>query len=49
MVYDRRHLDMKRLFHDLNARKDNPLDDGWVEGHVSAADHDLVEKAEEKK
>ena len=42
-------IDMKRLFRDLNARKDNPLDDGWVEGHVSTADHDLVEAAEEKK
>ena len=41
-------IDMKRLFRDLNARKDNPLDDGWVEGHVSAADHDLVERAEKK-
>lgn len=42
-------IDMKRLFHDLNARKDNALDDGWVEGHVSVADQALVAKVEHKK
>ncbi len=41
-------IDMKRLFRDLNARKDNPLDDGWVEGHVSAADKDFVARVEKK-
>ena len=30
--------DIRRLFHDLGARVDNPLDDGWVEGHVSLVD-----------
>lgn len=31
-------IDMRRLFKDLAARINNPLDDGWVEGHVSLAD-----------
>jgi len=31
-------IDIRRLFKDLGARVDNPLDDGWVEGHVSLAD-----------
>ncbi|MFA6104889.1 MAG: hypothetical protein WC721_22080 [Victivallaceae bacterium] len=31
-------IDMRRLYKDLNARVNNPLDDGWVEGHVSLID-----------
>jgi hypothetical protein len=31
-------IDTRRLFRDLEARVDNPLDDGRVEGHVSLAD-----------
>lgn len=41
-------VDMRRLFRDLAARVDNPLDDGWVEGHVSLSDKaELGAKAEE--
>jgi Na+/proline symporter len=42
-------MDMGKMFRDLEARKDNPLDDGWVEGHVSAADQALVARVEHKK
>ncbi len=31
-------IDIRALFRDLNARTDNPLDNGMVEGHVSLAD-----------
>lgn len=31
-------IDIRRLFRDLAARIDNPLDDGWVEDHISLAD-----------
>ena len=31
-------IDMKRLYRDLAARVNDPLDDGWVDGHVSRAD-----------
>jgi solute:Na+ symporter, SSS family len=31
-------VDIRRLFKDLAARVDNPLDDGWVEDHVSLVD-----------
>jgi Na+/proline symporter len=30
--------DMRQLFKDLSQRVDNPLDDGWVEDHVSLID-----------
>jgi Na+/proline symporter len=33
-------VDIRRLFRDLAKRVDNPLDDGWVEGHVSLMDKD---------
>lgn len=39
-------IDLFRLFRDLRARVDNPLDDGWVEGNVSVADRTQFEKAE---
>lgn len=45
-------IDLFRLFRDLKSRVDNPLDDGWVEGNVSAADKALfeeIEKADTKK
>ena len=43
-------IDMRRLFRDLAARENNPLDDGWVEGHVSLADKAKFGKdAEESK
>ena len=41
-------IDMKKLFRDLAARKDNPLDDGRVEGNVSVADHEAIAKAQQK-
>jgi len=31
-------IDMRRLYRDLAARVNDPLDDGWVDGHVSRAD-----------
>jgi len=31
-------IDMRRLYRDLAARVNDPLDDGWVEGHVSRSD-----------
>lgn len=41
-------IDLFRLFRDLKARLDDPLDDGWVEGHVSAADKAKFEELEKK-
>jgi hypothetical protein len=39
-------IDLTRLFRDLKARIANPLDDGWVEGHVSLADKAEFEELE---
>ncbi|MDD5727926.1 MAG: hypothetical protein PHV59_05095 [Victivallales bacterium] len=41
-------VDLFRMFRDLKARMDNPLDDGWVDGHVSLADKAQFEKLEHK-
>jgi solute:Na+ symporter, SSS family len=39
-------IDLRRLFRDLKARVDNPLDNGQVDGHVSIADKAEFEKVE---
>ena len=41
-------IDLKRLFRDLANRKANPLDNGMVEGNVSVAEKQLIEKIESK-
>lgn len=41
-------VDIRRLFRDLAARIDNPLDDGWVEDHVSLVDKVEIEKKKHK-
>ena len=41
-------IDIRRLYRDLTARVNDPLDDGWVEGHVSRSDQAKLEsKAED--
>ncbi|MBC8039577.1 MAG: sodium:panthothenate symporter [Opitutaceae bacterium] len=42
-------LDTRRLFRDLEARVDNPLDDGRVDGHVSVADKAAFEARDREK
>jgi len=42
-------IDMRKLFRDLKARMSDPLDDGWVEGHVSRSDQKLVDQVEKSK
>jgi len=39
-------IDMRRLFHDLKNRVNDPLDDGWVEGNVSLADKAKIARHE---
>jgi len=39
-------IDLFRLFRDLKARVDNPLDNGQVDGHISIADKAEFEKIE---
>lgn len=42
-------IDIRKLFRDLAARVDNPLDDGWVEDHISLVDKVNMEHKPEKK
>ncbi len=42
-------VDLRALFRDLASRKNNPLDDGWVVGHVSLVDAEELGTEEEKK
>ena len=42
-------IDIRCLFRDLNKRVDNPLDDGWVVGHVSLVDAEAIGTEEEKR
>ena len=39
-------IDLFKMFRDLKERVDNPLDDGWVEDHVSLADKAEFERLE---
>ena len=41
-------IDLRRLFLDLAARVDNPLDDGRVEGNISLMDRQKIEEIKEK-
>ena len=41
-------IDLRRLFIDLAARVDNPLDDGRVEGNISLMDRQKIEEIKEK-
>ncbi len=41
-------IDLRRLFKDLAARVNNPLDDGWVVGQVALADAEMLGTEEEK-
>ncbi len=42
-------IDIRCLFRDLTKRVDNPLDDGWVVGHVSLVDAEAIGTEEEKR
>jgi len=42
-------IDMRKLFRDLAARNDDPLDNGMVEGHVSLADKEAFEAAAQER
>lgn len=42
-------IDIRHLFRDLTLRVNNPLDDGWVEGHVSLVDVEEFGSDEEDK
>lgn len=41
-------IDLRRLFLDLAARVDNPLDDGRVEGNISLMDRQKIDEIKEK-
>lgn len=41
-------IDIRQLFKDLAKRVDNPLDDGWVEDHVSLSDKAKLSKNTEE-
>ena len=41
-------IDLKNLFRDLSNRKANPLDNGMVEGNVSVAEKQFINKIESK-
>jgi hypothetical protein len=37
-------IDLRRMFHDLEVREINNLDNGMVEGHISLADKSQLDK-----